>query len=247
MGLGLAAILVPVQLFFGHLTGDFVHDKQPTKFAAIEGRWNDEQPAAEVLIAIPDDVAETNHLAISIPYLGSLIATMQIDSKEVGLKDFPRELRPPTAIPFFSFRIMVGCGLLMLALAWYGSFLAMHGTLFQRRWLLWAIFCSFPLGFVATLMGWFTAEVGRQPWTVYGQLRTADALTPSLTTPAVAFSLVLFATVYLLIFVAGMTYIYRSLKAGPGCQPVELVGDTNPKRPLSIPGDSPGAVAASLE
>jgi cytochrome d ubiquinol oxidase subunit I len=247
MGLGLAAILVPLQLFFGHLTGDFVHDYQPAKFAAIEGRWHDEQPAAEVVIAIPDETAERNRFSISIPYLGSLIASMRLDSKEVGLTNFPSSDRPPVAIPFFAFRIMVGCGLLMLALAWYGSFLGIRGSLFTKRWFLWGVFLSFPLGFIATLMGWFTAEVGRQPWTVYGQLRTADAVTPSLTTPMVAGSLILFAVVYMVIFVAGVTYIYRLLRAGPGGPPIDEIGDTNAKRPLSVAGDSPGTVAAGVE
>ena len=247
MGLGLAAILIPAQLFMGHLSGDFVHDKQPAKFAAIEGRWHDEQPAAEVLIAIPDDRNETNHLQIAIPHLGSLIATLHWDSKEVGLTDFPRDARPPAAIPFFAFRIMVGCGLLMLALSWYGSFLAARGRLSSKRWLLWAIFGSFPLGFIATLTGWFTAEVGRQPWAVYGQLKTSAALTPSITSQEVAFSLALFAAVYLLIFLAGMTYIYRLLKVGPGGAALAQDSDTNPKRPLSLPGESPGTLAKGVE
>ena len=234
MGLGLAAVLVPLQLLFGHMTGDFVHERQPAKFAAIEGRWHDEQPAAEVLLAIPDDDAETNHFEIAVPHLGSLIATMTWNSREVGLTGFRRGDRPPVAIPFFAFRIMVGCGLLMLALAWYGSALAWRERLYRTRWLLWAVFCSFPLGFIATLTGWFTAEVGRQPWAVYGQLRTAEALTPSLTTQEVTFSLILFGAIYLLIFVAGMTYIYRLLRLGPGGVPAATGADTNPKRPLAI-------------
>jgi cytochrome d ubiquinol oxidase subunit I len=172
---------------------------------------------------------------------------MRLDSKEVGLTNFPPSDRPPVAIPFFAFRIMVGCGLLMLALAWYGSFLGIRGSLFTKRWFLWGVFLSFPLGFIATLMGWFTAEVGRQPWTVYGQLRTADAVTPSLTTPMVAGSLILFAVVYMMIFVAGVTYIYRLLRAGPGGPPIDEIGDTNAKRPLSVAGDSPGTVAAGVE
>ena len=108
MGLYLAAVLLPVQLVFGHFNGDYIHDYQPVKFAAIEGRWHTEQPASEVLIGIPDEAAETNHYALSIPILGSLIASMSLDSKEVGLTDFPPQDRPPVAIPFFSFRIMVG-------------------------------------------------------------------------------------------------------------------------------------------
>src|SRR6266404_2420256 len=140
MGLFLAAVLVPAQLFMGHLNGDYVHDKQPAKFAAIEARWHDEQPAAEVLIAIPDAAAETNYLELKIPYLGSLIATMTLDSKEFGLTDFPKADRPPIAIPFFTFRIMVGCGLLMMAIAWLGSFLLVTEGTYGQRLLLWATF-----------------------------------------------------------------------------------------------------------
>ena len=240
MGLALAAILVPAQLFLGHLTGDYVHKYQPTKFAAIEARWHDEQPASEVLIAWPNEATQSNDFAISIPYLGSLIATMTLDSKEVGLTNWKPEDRPPVAIPFFTFRIMVGCGLLMLALAWGGMFYYVRGWLEDTPWLLWGIFCSFPLGFIATLTGWFTAEVGRQPWTVYGQLRTADAGTPFLTTPQVATSLALFGVVYAIIFIAGTAYIYRLLKAGIVAPPDHTRSETNPKRPLSIPGSSPG-------
>jgi len=244
MGIGLAAVLVPLQLFFGHLVGDFTHDRQPTKFAAIEGRWHDEQPAAEVLFAWPDPANERNRYEISIPYLGSLIGSMSLHSKEVGLTDFPLADRPPVQIPFFAFRIMVGCGLLMLALAWGGVLLIAANRLERQRWFLWAVFSSFPLGFIATLTGWFTAEVGRQPWTVWGQLRTADAATPFLTTPQVAASLVIFALVYALIFLFGTIYIYRLLRSGPATLLPLASGVTNPKRPLSVPGNSPGVPMA---
>ena len=244
MGLGLASVLVPAQLFFGHLTGDYVHKWQPSKFAAIEARWHDEQPASEVLIGWPNERTESNDYAISVPYLGSLIATSTLGSKEVGLTNWAPADRPPIVIPFFTFRIMVGCGLLMLALAWGGMLFYVRGTLEQARWLLWPIFFSFPLGFVATLTGWFTAEVGRQPWTVYGQLRTAHAATPFLTTPQVATSLLMFAAVYSLIFVAGTIYIYRLLKAGIQPTPDHLGAETNPKRPFSMPGSSPGVQTA---
>jgi len=245
MGLGLAAVLVPAQLLFGHLVGDFTHDRQPAKFAAIEARWHDEQPAAEVLIAWPDEHDERNRFAVSIPYLGSLIASSTLRSKEVGLTSFPRADRPPVAIPFFTFRIMVGCGLLMLGLAWLGSLMILTGRIEHQRWFLRGVFCSFPLGFIATLTGWFTAEVGRQPWTVYGQLRTADAVTPFLTAPQVSVSLVLFGFVYSFVFLFGTVYLYRLLKRGPA-DPLELeAGATNPKRPLSVPGDSPGVPKAT--
>src|SRR6204780_3072255 len=195
MGLYLAAVLIPAQLFFGHLVGEFVHDYQPAKFAAIEGRWRDEQPASEVLIAIPDAASETNRFALSVPVLGSLIASMSLTSKEIGLTDFPPQDRPPVLVPFFAFRIMVGCGLVMLLLAWLGTYLSVKGRIEGNRMLLWCVFLSFPLPYAAILTGWFAAEVGRQPWTIYGVLRTSEALTPFLTTREAAISLVVFCSV----------------------------------------------------
>ena len=122
-GLGLVAVLIPVQLWVGHLTGDYVHRHQPAKFAAIEARWHTEQPAREVLIAWPDEAQERNLLALSVPRLGSFIASGTWDSRELGLTDFPQADRPPVLIPFFAFRLMVGMGLVMLAIAWGGLLL----------------------------------------------------------------------------------------------------------------------------
>jgi cytochrome bd ubiquinol oxidase subunit I len=234
MGLGLAAVLVPVQIFFGHLCGDYVHEYQPAKFAAIEARWHDEQPASEVLIAIPDPATQSNKYAITIPVLGSLIASLSFTSKEVGLTSFPPQDRPPVVIPFFTFRIMVGCGLLMLALAWLGSYLMFKQRLEQNRLLLWGIFLSFPLPFIAILTGWYTAEVGRQPWVVYGLLRTADAVTPFLTARSATISLVVFVVVYALIFAFGTFYIYRLLRAGPGGRLLAPTPAPTPGRPMSL-------------
>ena len=234
MGLYLAAIVVPVQIFFGHLTGDYVHDYQPAKFAAIEGRWHDEQPASEVLVAIPDETSETNHYAIKIPILGSLIGSMSFDSKEVGLTDFPPQDRPPVLIPFFTFRIMVGCGLAMLFIAWVGSYLSLRRRLDQSRAMLWLTFLSFPLPFIAILTGWFTAEVGRQPWAVYGVLRTADALTPFLTTRSAMISLVVFCAVYSFIFGFGVFYIYRLLRTGPVGRLAQPPDAATANRPMSV-------------
>jgi len=234
MGLYLAAILVPIQIFFGHLTGDYVHDYQPTKFAAIEGRWHDEQPAGEVLLAIPDQATETNHYQIKIPVLGSLIGSMSFTSKEVGLTDFPRRNRPPVIVPFFAFRIMVGCGLVMLLLAWVGIYLDILRRLENSRLFLWLTFVSFPLPFIATLTGWFTAEVGRQPWTVFGILRTADAMTPFLTVRSATISLIVFCAVYSFIFAFGTLYIYHLLRAGPAGRLVVPPTTATPNRPMSV-------------
>src|SRR5258708_16041938 len=140
---------------------------------------------------------------------------MRFDSKELGLTDFPRQDRPPVLIPFFSFRIMVGCGLLVLLLAGVGTYGSVKERLEQTRLLLWLTFFSFPLPFVATLTGWITAEVGRQPWTVYGVLRTAEAMTPFLTVRAATISLIVFCAVYSFIFAFGVLYIYRLLRVGP--------------------------------
>src|ERR1700730_4516387 len=239
MGLGLAAVLIPVQFFFGHLGGDYVHNLQPAKFAAIEGRWHDEQPAGEVLIAIPDPASETNNYEIKIPVLGSLIGSMSFTSKEVGLTDFPPQDRPPVIIPFFTFRIMVGCGLVMLALAWLGSYLSLKDRIEQNRFVLWLVFLSFPLPFIAILTGWYTAEVSRQPWVVYRLLVTGDVGTRFLTAPPGSMSLVVFCAVYTLIFAFGIFYIYRLLRAGPVGHLIEPPSRAVPNRPMSLAGEEP--------
>jgi cytochrome bd-type quinol oxidase subunit 1 len=118
------------------------------------------------------------------PPFGSLIDSDSLTAGEVGLNSIPRENWPPILIPFFTFRIMVGCGLVMLALAWIGSYQLLKKRIERSRWLLWSTFLGFPLPFIAILTGWHTAEVGRQPWVVYGVLRTADAMTPFLTARA---------------------------------------------------------------
>jgi cytochrome d ubiquinol oxidase subunit I len=247
MGLGLAAVLMPLQLFVGHLVGDYVHDYQPPKFAAIEGRWHDEQPASEVLIAIPDEASASNKYAISIPVLGSLIGSMSFHSKEVGLTDFPRQDWPDVLISFFTFRIMVGCGLIMLALAYIGSYLNLVGKIDRNRLFLWATFLSFPLPFIATWTGWFTAEVGRQPWAVYGLLRTADAMTPFLTAQTAAISLLIFGIVYTFIFAFGIFYIYRQLQLGLFPPMLEATFAAKPSRPLSHGGEAAGTFAEAGE
>jgi cytochrome bd ubiquinol oxidase subunit I len=240
MGLGLAAVLMPVQLSFGHLNGEYVVHHQPSKMAAIEARWHDEKPASEVLLAWPDEKNQRNLFAITLPPpFGSLIDSDKLTTGEVGLDSIPPENRPPVVIPFFAFRIMVGCGLAMLALAWLGTYLDFKGRIGQSRLLLWLIFISFPLPFIATWTGWFTAEVGRQPWVVYGVLRTTDAMTPFLTTRAATISLVVFCTVYVFIFSFGTLYIYRLLRVGPVGDLVRAPTAAVPNGPMSVVDESP--------
>ena len=245
MGLYLAVVLLPVQLVFGHFNGEYIVHHQPAKMAAIEGRWHDEQPASEVLLAWPDVANQRNLFAITLPPpFGSLIDSDSLAAAEVGLTSIPPENRPPVLIPFFSFRIMAGCWAVMLLIAGLGSYLLHRDRIETYRPLLWAAFLSFPLPFIATLTGWFTAEVGRQPWTVYGVLRTADALTPFVTTRTAAISLLVFCAVYSFIFAFGVFYIYRLLRAGPvgplGLPPVAAI----PNRPMSVADQQPLTSAA---
>jgi cytochrome d ubiquinol oxidase subunit I len=232
-GLGLVAALIPLQMVFGHLTGEYVLHHQPAKFAAIEARWQTQQPATEVLIAIPDPRAERNLFALEIPKLGSFIASGTWDAREIGLNTFPPEDRPPVIIPFFAFRLMVGMGLIMVAVSWLGILLLWRGRLERARWFLWAAFASFPTGFIAVLSGWFTAEVGRQPWVVYGLLRTKDAITPSLTSGQVLLSLIGYVAVYAVIYAFGLSYIYRLLHEGPVDEAANL-GPITPGRPIAV-------------
>jgi cytochrome d ubiquinol oxidase subunit I len=214
-GLGLVAVLIPVQLFFGHLTGLYVYKHQPVKFAAIEARWEPQQPATEVWLAWPDEEQKKNLFAIETPRVGSLIATGSWTAAVPGLSEFPEKDWPPVAIPFFGFRIMVGMGLIMLAISWLGNFLRLRRRLETSRWFLWGTFLAFPTGFIAILSGWYTAEVGRQPWVVYGLLRTEEAVTPSLTTGQVLFSLTGYVLVYVVFVSFGVRYIYKLLREGP--------------------------------
>jgi len=237
-GMGLAAVLIPVQLLVGHLTGVYVVQHQPSKIAAIEARWHDEKPASEVIIAWPDEEKRENLFAITLPPpWGSLVDSGSLTAAEVGFESIPRENWPPVAIPFFTFRIMVGMGLLILAISWFGCWLRFRGRLETTRWFLWCAFLAFPTGFVAILAGWVTAEVGRQPWIVYGLLRTAEAVTPSLTGPEAFATLLGYVIVYAFIYGFGFSYMYRLLREGPteagvrhapttGNRPMQAAGST---------------------
>ena len=245
MGLRLAAILMPAQLVAGHLVGGYVAADQPSKISALEGRWHTQQPANEVLFGIPDPQHGRNDFQIALPApIGSLIDSDNPRAREIGIDAIAPQNRPPIAIVFFTFRIMVGLGLVMLLLAWGGALYGVLGRLEETRWLLWPIFLSFPSGFLAILAGWFTAEVGRQPWVIFGQLRTAEALTPHLTTAAVGVTLLLFGVIYAMIFLSGTYFIYRMLKTGPVPTTAASPSMANGKRPLGISDRSAGSAPA---
>lgn len=250
MGLGMAAVLTPAQILYGHLNGEYTAEHQPGKYTTIEGRWQTEQPARLLLLAWPETEAERNGFELAIPWLGSLIVSGSL-AAEPGIVTVPSDERPPFLIPFYAFRIMVGLGLWMLALSWGGVWLIRRGRLRGRedrpRWFLWAVFLSFPTGFVAVVTGWLTAEVGRQPWVVHGLMRTAEALTPTLDGPSVALSLAAYLVIYTLIFSAGTRYIYRLLRAGLDDHGLSAGPERRPGRPDPEPGTAAGAVGSALQ
>jgi cytochrome d ubiquinol oxidase subunit I len=232
--LTLLAVLVPLQILLGDMHGLNTLEHQPAKLAAIEAHWDRESRAALTLFAIPDQAGETNRAAIEVPLLGSLILTHDVNGVVPGLKDFPAKDRPPVAIPFFAFRIMVGLGLLMLGLVALGWTLRFVGKLFSSDWFLKILIWSGPIGFLAVLAGWTTTEVGRQPWTVYGLLRTGDSVTPSLTGSDVLISLAGYALVYLIVYPVGVWFMARAIQRGPGDMVVP-VGGGRPAGPVKAP------------
>jgi cytochrome bd ubiquinol oxidase subunit I len=215
MAFGLLALLVPLQIFIGDLHGLNTRDYQPVKLAAMEANWSTQSRMPLLLFAWPDEKAENNRFELGIPALGSVILTHDADGVVRGLKDWKREDRPPVAIPFFSFRLMVGVGLAMLALVICGGWVWRRGRLADARGFHLLCELASPLGFVAVIAGWVTTEVGRQPWVVYGLMRTKDAVTPSLTGSDVLMSLTVYVIAYIVIFGAGGYFMARFLRVGP--------------------------------
>jgi cytochrome bd ubiquinol oxidase subunit I len=216
MALDLLIVLVPLQMFLGDQHGLNTLEYQPAKIAAIEGRYDTVRPTPLTLIGIPDDHSAIMRYAVEIPHLGSLILTHSWNGAIKGIKEWPVDERPPVALPFFAFRIMVGIGMIMLAVVVTGQVLLRareriyHSVGFLRL-------CQFmaPLGFIAVIAGWIVNEVGRQPWTVYGLLRTSDSVSPSLTGTDVAISLALYAIVYLIMFPTGIAFMAGLVHRGP--------------------------------
>lgn len=213
----LALVLTPLQIFLGDQHGINTFEYQPMKLAAIEAIWDTERRAPLTLFAWPDQAAERNHYAVSVPGLLSLILTHRWDGEVKGLKEVPPSDRPYVPLTFFAFRLMVGIGLVLLAISLIGLALRWRGRLYETRW--FSILCAFssPLPFVAILAGWTVTETGRQPYVVYGYLRTADAAAP-VAAQAVAGSLFLFIVVYLALLLAFFLYAARMVFRGPSTE-----------------------------
>ena len=215
MGLLFLAVMVPVQVVLGDLHGLNTREHQPLKLAAMEGLWDSGRRVPANLFSLPDVDAERNRYEISIPAIGSLYLTHDINGYVRGLKDWPKADRPYVPVVFFAFRAMVGVAILMLALVIWGLCLLRGARIYLARGWLRASRVAMPLGFIAVLAGWTTTETGRQPWTVYGLMRTADSVSPSLTTADVATSLVLYVVAYVVIFGSGFFLLRRLVRLGP--------------------------------
>ncbi|MCP3709273.1 cytochrome ubiquinol oxidase subunit I [Paraburkholderia sp. CNPSo 3274] len=215
MALWLLLFLAPVQAFVGDQHGLNTRRYQPVKIAAIEGLWETEKGGTALnLIGFPDMNAEVTRYAIRIPHLGSLILTHSWDGEIRGLKEFPKEDRPNSSLIFWTFRIMAGLGVLMILTALLGALLRRGARLFEFRAYQWLTVIMGPMGIVSLIAGWITTEAGRQPWVVFGVLRTRDAVSP-VTAQSAGVSLLVFFMVYVLVFGTGVYYILKLIYSGP--------------------------------
>lgn len=210
----MAALVAPAQLVIGHMHGENTMHHQPAKVAAMEGNWEHREAAPLYLFGWPDQEAEETKYGITIPGGASWVLTGDANGKIPALKDFPKEDRPPVAWVFWSFRVMVGIGLLMIAIGAVSAVYYFRGKLFESRWLHGWWMLMMPTGFVAILAGWFVTEIGRQPWTAYGVIRTAESVSPAILGGQVAWSLLAFVVMYIFVFGAGSYYILKLIGKG---------------------------------
>jgi len=226
-GVVMGAVLIPVQIFAGDLHGLNTLEHQPQKVAAMEGIWETERGAALRLFAIPDQANRTNHFEVNIPYLASLILTHRMDGEIRGLNEFIGE-HPPVAPVFYAFRVMVGIGMLMLLVSWWGAW-----TLWRRGvtpWLARILVGMTFSGWVATLAGWYVTEIGRQPWLVTGILRTGEAAGPVAATTILG-SLIMYLVIYVVLLAAYIGTLMHLARRPAAPEPEEL-GRRDPLRPM---------------
>ncbi|KKJ76030.1 cytochrome D ubiquinol oxidase subunit I [Kiloniella litopenaei] len=234
MAMWMAVIVAPIQIIAGDFHGLNTLEHQPAKIAAIEGHFETKKGAPLILFGLPSMQDEAVHYALEIPKLGSLILTHDLNGEIKGLKEWAPEDRPNVPIVFWSFRIMVGLGFLMAALGAWSFLRRMQNKLYETPLMLRFATWMAPSGFIALLAGWITTEVGRQPYTVYGLLRTSDSISP-IDAPAVAISLLAFVVVYFAVFGVGVVYILRLMKRTPDTDiPDDYKSDGVPVRATSM-------------
>jgi cytochrome d ubiquinol oxidase subunit I len=233
-------VVAPVQIAVGDAHGINTREHQPAKIAAVEGHWENRPGASVPLILFgwPDMAAETTRYALELPHLGSLILTHSWNGQIAGLKDFAPEDRPDSTIVFWTFRVMVGLGFLMLLLGLWGAWARWRNALFESRTFLRFALVMGPTGLIAILAGWITTEVGRQPWVVYGVMRTRDAVSNH-SALEMSVTLILFVVLYTGVFGTGIRYLLQLIARGPepldGHEPSPETG--RPARPLSAVSD----------
>ncbi|WP_426934917.1 cytochrome ubiquinol oxidase subunit I [Pseudomonas fulva] len=242
MALWMLLFTAPLQVLIGDAHGLNTLKHQPAKIAAVEGHW-DNVPGEGVpliLFGWPDMDAETTRFKVEIPRLASLILTHSLDGQIAGLKEFPREDRPNATVLFWSFRVMVGLGLLMVLLGGWGAWMRWRGRLYQAPMLARFALCMGPSGLIALLAGWYVTEIGRQPWVVYGLMRTKDAVSEH-SAMTLTVGLVVLVVMYLGIFGTGITYMLRLVRKGPQADephPSDIAENQRPARPLSAVDES---------
>jgi cytochrome bd ubiquinol oxidase subunit I len=247
MAMWMMTIVAPIQAVIGDFHGLNTLEHQPAKIAALEGHWENRGDEALPLLVfgVPDMASERTRFAVEVPHLGSVILTHTWNGQIRGLKSFPREDRPNALILFWSFRLMVGLGLLMIGLGAWSLWLRRGAALYRKRAFLRTAVAMGPAGLLAVLAGWITTEVGRQPWVVYGVMRTADGASPHGVVP-VALTLALFVVSYFFVFGVGIAYVLRLVRKGP--QPFDTSRpahggpgqERTPMRPLSAAEEAPG-------
>ncbi|SFD57669.1 cytochrome d ubiquinol oxidase subunit I [Pseudomonas citronellolis] len=235
--------VAPLQVLVGDAHGLNTLEHQPAKIAAIEGHWENEpgEPTPLILFGIPDMQAERTRYSLEVPYLGSLILTHSLDKQIPALKSFAPQDRPNSTVVFWSFRLMAGLGMLMILCALAALVLRRGGALYRNRAFLGLVLAMGPSGLIALLAGWFTTEMGRQPWVVYGMLRTSQAVSNH-NVAQMSLTLALFVVIYFSVFTVGLGYMMRLVRKGPGQQhridPLESepAGPSSIRRPMSVAG-----------
>lgn len=210
----MAALVAPTQMLVGHAHGENTMHHQPAKVAAMEGNWDHTTNAPLYLFGWPDQKAEETKFGITIPGGASWILTGDVNGEIPHLKAFAPEDRPPVAWVFWPFRVMVGLGVLMILIGAVSAVQYFRGKLFESKWIHGWWMLMMPSGFVALLAGWFVTEIGRQPWTAYGVIRTAESVSPAILGPQVAWSLLAFVVMYIFVFGAGSYYILKLIYKG---------------------------------
>ena len=252
MAMGMLVVVAPIQAIVGDRHGLNTLEHQPAKLAAIEGHWEN-HPGEGVpitLFGLPDMAREETRFALNIPRLGSLLLAHSWDGEVRGLKSFPPEDRPNSTVIFWTFRVMVGLGTLMILLGAWAAWARWRKCLYTSRSLHRLALWMGPSGLVAILAGWYTTEIGRQPWIVYGLMRTADAATPH-GKLELSLTLALFVVIYFFVFGAGVMYMIRLIGQGPSSSEEHAPasggpGESHqPMRPISAAMDGlPGPAAA---